>query len=315
MKSAIIIGSDGQDGRLLWDLLKEKGYTIIGIDIGSIYSTNSQWNSKVDISSQKHVFDLIKKVKPDQVYYLAAYHHSAEDDLGDLYHLIQTSYMVNVNAYLTFLEGIRRFSPKTRIFYAASSHIFGEPTVPIQDETTKFNPKSIYAITKLDGLLLSRHYRETFSTFASVGIMYNHESPFRQDNFVSKKIVTSAVEIKANLKNELVLGDMNAQIDWGYAGDYVFAMYRILSHRSPDDFIVASGNTVKLRDFIDIVFNYLELDWKKYVKEDPTLLKRKAAYTLCGNSKKLTDETNWKPKVGLKELAYLMVDDELRKNG
>jgi len=311
MKKAVIVGCNGQDGQLLYNLLEQKHYSIIGIDIEEVYCTHSTWDTKIDINNQYHVFDLIKHFHPDEVYYLAAYHHSSEDDTGDSFQIINDSYKINVFSYLNFLEGIRKFHKETKIFYASSSHIFGNPKDPLQDETTRFDPKSIYAITKLDGLLLSRYYREMHSIFSSVGILYNHESHFRDKKFVSKKIVKTAVEIKNNIKQQLVLGNINAEIDWGYAGDYVMAMFKILNHTKADDFIIASGEKVKLIDFVAIVFNLLDIDWKKYVEQDPSLLKRKMLNPFCGNPKKLKDATGWAPKYNLNKLAKLMVKKEL----
>ena len=313
MNEVIIVGSKGQDGQLLKELLQRRKYPIIGFDVDSVDSTSSLWGEKVDISSFLQVSQLIQQVKPSQVYYLAAHHHSSEDQLGDLSDLIEKSYKVNVFSYLNFLESIKRFSSETRIFYAASSHIYGNPKDPVQDESTEFNPKSIYAITKLDGLLLSRYYRKKYSVFSSVGILYSHESPFRSNSFVSKKIVKTAVEIKNGLSNELVIGDINAQVDWGYAGDYVKAMVKMLGQNKPNDFVIASGERVKLKDFISIVFDYLDLDWKEFVRESPELLTRNTANSLCGNPSKLMDQTGWKPTVSLEELARLMVDYELMR--
>ena len=313
MNEVIIIGSKGQDGQLLKELLQRMKYPIIGFGIDSVDSTSSLWKEKVDISSFSQVSQLIQQVKPSQVYYLAAHHHSSENQLGDLNDLVKKSYKVNVFSYLNFLESIRKFSLDTKIFYAASSHIYGDPKDPLQDESTEFNPKSIYAITKLDGLLLSRYHRENYSVFSSVGILYSHESPYRGNSFVSKKIVETAVKIKKGLSSELVIGDINAQVDWGYAGDYVKAMMKILDHKKPDDFVIASGRKVKLKNFISIVFDYLDLDWKEFVRESPELLIRKTASSLCGNPGKLMDQTGWKPTVNLDELARLMVDYELEQ--
>jgi len=313
MNEVIIVGSKGQDGRLLHNILNDNKRSVIEIDIDYANSTNSDWVKKVDISNFSEVSQFIDQVKPSQIYYLAAHHHSSEDQLGDLNNLLHKSYKVNVFCYLNFLESIREFSPKTRIFYAASSHIYGEPEEPLQDELTKFNPKSIYAITKLDGLLLSRHYRENYSVFSSVGILYSHESSLRKDSFVSKKIVKTAIAIKNGLSNELVIGDINAELDWGYAGDYVQAMLKILEHEKPDDFIVASGKKVRLKDFIALVFDYLDLDWKNFIKESPEVLTRKNTNLLFGNPRKLMDQTGWKPTVNLEQLAKLMVDHELEQ--
>lgn len=311
MNEVIIIGSKGQDGQLLNELLQRRERPIIGVDVDSVDSTSSFWEEEVDISNFSQVSQLIKQVKPSQVYYLAAHHHSSEGYLGDLYDLVEKSYKVNVFSYLNFLESIRRFSLDTRIFYAASSHIYGDPKDSVQDESTEYNPQSIYAITKLDGILLSRYYRENYSLFSSVGILYTHESPFRRDSFVSKKIVKTAVEIKNGLSSDLVIGDINAQIDWGYAGDYVKAMMKILDQNKSDDFVIASGRKARLKDFISVVFDYLDLDWKVFVRESPELLIRNSANSLCGNPGKLMDQTGWKPSVSLEQLARLMVDYEL----
>jgi len=311
MNEIIIVGSNGQDGNFLCDILSEKKHSLIKLDINYVDSINSDWDKTVDISSLYEVSNLINKLQPSQIYYLAAHHHSSEDELGELNDLLMKSYNINVLYYLNFLESIRKYSPNTKIFYAASSHIFGEPKETLQDESTIFNPKSIYAITKLDGLLLSKFYRHNYSLFASVGILYSHESPLRKNSFVSKKIVKTAVAIKNGLSDELIIGDLNAQLDWGYAGDYAGAMYKILTHNKPDDFIIASGEKIKLIDFINYVFSYLNLDWKNFVKESPELLSRKSTNMLCGNPQKLMKETGWTPKIKLKELAKLMVDYEL----
>ena len=313
MTEVIIVGSKGQDGQLLKELFQRRKCPTIGFDVDFVDSTSSFWVEKVDVTDYAQVSQLIKQVKPSQVYYLAAHHHSSEDQLGDLNDLVKKSYKVNVFSYLNFLDSIRRFSLGTKIFYAASSHIYGDPKDSLQDESTEFNPHSIYAITKLDGLLLSRYYRENYSVFSSVGILYSHESSYRRNSFVSKKIVKTAVEIKNGLKSELVIGDINAQVDWGYAGDYVKAMMKILDHNRPDDFVVASGRKVGLKGFISAVFSCLNLDWKEFVRESPELLTRNTANSLCGNPGKLMDQTGWKPTVSLEELARLMVDYELEQ--
>jgi len=311
MREIVIIGSKGQDGQLLNNILQNEDNSIIGLDVNFIDSTNSTWKDKVDISSYSKVSQLIQNIKPSQVYFLSAHHQSSEDPKGNLYELIEKSYNVNVFSYLNFLESIRNYSMDTRIFYAASSHIFGYPKKPFQDESSEFNPRSIYGITKLDGLFLSRYYRDNFSVFSSVGILYNHESQYRKDNFVSKKIVKAAVAIKNGMKSELVIGDINAQVDWGYAGDYVKAMIAILDQNEPDDFVIASGRRIKIMDFISVVFEYLDIDWKKYVRESPEILSRINMDSLCGNPKKLTNQTGWKSSFNLKDLAKMMVDYEI----
>jgi GDPmannose 4,6-dehydratase len=312
MKKIIIVGSKGQDGQLLYKYYNNDNYAIIGIDVNHIQCYNIDWNEKVNIDNQQEVFNLIEQVQPDFIYYLAAYHHSSEDDIKGSLNLVNNSYQINIFSYLNFLEGIRLYSNRTRIFYAASSHIYGQPVDLLQDETTKFAPQTVYAITKLDGLLLSRYYRTNYSIMSSVGILYNHESHLRSDNFITKRIVNTAIEIKNNKKQKLVIGNINARIDLGYAGDYIIAMTKIIELPDADEFIIATGTTIELRDFISAVFNYLDLDWKQYVVEDPFLLKRKSVNTLCGNPKKLMRLTGWRPVTSIRDIAHLMVDNVMK---
>jgi len=312
-KRAIIIGSRGQDGQLLWALLKEKGYTIIGSDIDCIYCTDSTWNKSIDIGNQSDVFELIKNVKPDQIYYLAAYHHSSEDILRQDLEIFKKSYDVNVLAVVNLLEGIYKYSKNTRFFYAGSSHMFGNPTTAIQDEKTPFNPESIYGITKYAGSKMCHYYREKYNIFASVGILYNHESPLRPSKFVSKKIVEAAVRIKNGENERLVLGNLESEVDWGYAGDYVAAMHKILQYHVPDDFIVSSGATHKIKEFVEEVFNYLGLNWTNYVDIRPSLISERRKSNLFGNNGKIRVALGWRPLTDFRKLCRIMVDKEIEQ--
>jgi len=314
LKKAVIIGALGQDGQLLTALLNSKKYSVIGIDINYITAPSSLGQKEVEISDKKSVFNFIENVKPDEIYYLAAFHHSSEEDIINEDDLIQKSYQVNVFSFINFLEAIRIYSPTTRIFYASSSHIFGHPKNNVQNEETKIDPKSIYSITKYNGQQLSRYYRATYSLYCSVGILYTHESPLRTEKFISKRIVKTAIDIKNNKINELIIGDLNAKIDWGYAGDYVEAFVKILNIESADDFIIATGKIYELKDFINYVFESLNLDWKKYVKEDSRLLKRRIQGVYCGDPSKIKSLTGWMPKTDLKTLAEKMVIYELKKS-
>ena len=314
MKKAVIVGIFGQDGQFLCNHLEKNGYVVTGIGRNKVYSSNQSWDKLIDIGEKDDVAYLIKKLQPDEIYYLAACHHSSEDIKEDFSQLLKSSYLVNVFSYINFLESIVEYSKTTRIFYAASSHIYGDSIEEIQDETTKFSPISIYGITKLDGLLLSRYFRSKHRLHSSVGILYNHESHLRHPNFVSRKIVKAAVEIKKGIRDELILGDLNAQIDWGYAGDYVDAMYQIVNHKEPEDYIIASGKIIELVDFVQIVFRELGITWRKFVKEDKSLLKRIFTATYCGNPAKLISATGWKPTTDLDDLAKIMVKKELERN-
>lgn len=285
-KKAVIVGCDGQDGRLLSDLLARQGYSLIGIARGG----------PIDILKTKVVFNLVRKFKPHEIYHLAAFHHSSQDPAIDPVELFQKSCDVHVSALVNFLEAIRQFSPSTRLFYAASSHVFGSPKTPVQDESTPLAPENVYGVTKAAGLLTCRYYRRQHGVFASVGILYNHESPLRSSKFVSQKIAQGALAVKNGRQKNIILGDLSAEVDWGYAPDYVAAMHKILNHSKADDFVVASGQKHTVRDFAKLAFGRLGLDWRACVKENRGVLTKKKT-TLVGSPKKLMRLTGWKPSV------------------
>lgn len=315
MKKVLIIGCTGQDGTYLFENLQKRNYEIIGIARNVVRSTLSKSIKPVNISKSKQVYNLLEEYKPDEIYYLAAFHQSSEDQYYDDAELLRRSFDVNVLSLINFLEGIKNYSNYSRLFYTASSHIFGNSTESIQDETTPLNPNSIYGITKTAGVHLCRLYREKYSIFVSVGILYNHESPLRSSKFVSQKIVKTAVAIKNKIQDKLIIGNLNAEIDWGYAPDYVEAMYKILQLSSAGDFIISSGKIHTVRDFVKGVFKYLDLDWTKYVKEDPNLIKKKEKHNLQGNNQKLKTMTKWQPTVSFNDLIKIMIRDGLKQNG
>lgn len=309
MKKAIIVGCEGQDGRLLYDLLIGMNYSLLGIGQNVIRSDGIKRDKIVDISIKEDVFDLLKTIKPHEIYYLAAFHHSSEDKLVDDYKLYQQSYNVNLFYLINFLEAIKLYSPETRLFYAASCLIFGKCETEIQDENTPFNPDTVYGITKLDGLLTCRYYRNRYGIFASTGILYNHESHLRKVNFISKKIIKGAINIKNKKQDKINLGDLTAEIDWGYAPDYVNAMYKILNASTADEYIVATGTKHSVRDFVRITFKYLNLDWEQYVEEDKSILSR-GKKSLVGDSSKLRKITGWKPSVSFKKMIKVLLEKE-----
>lgn len=309
MKKAIIVGCNGQDGRLLSGLLLNKGYGLLGIDKEFINCPEGFHLSPVDIKSPKEVFNLIDKFKPNEIYYLAAFHHSSEDSCLGNVELLEKSYGIHVLSFFNFLEGIKQLSPETKIFYAASSHIFGEPSDLSQDENTPINPNNIYGLTKAAGLFACRIYRNQHALYASAGILYNHESCFRKEPFVSKKIIVGAINIKKRKQNKLVLGDLNAEIDWGYANDYVEAMFRILQAKDPDDFIIASGEKHTVLDFVKIAFGYLDIDWCEHVEEEQSIIK-KTNHCRVGNSEKLRKVVGWKPSVDFNGMIRALLESE-----
>ena len=309
MNKAIIVGCEGQDGRLLYKLLMGKGYEIVGIDMQTVRCSTEAKLPPVDISHAGAVADLIRRMKPDEVYYLAAFHHSSEDEQVENIELFKRSYDVHVASLIYFLEAITLHSRDTRLFYAASSHIFGNPPTTFQDENTPINPNCIYGITKAAGLFTCRFYRNHHSLFTSVGILYNHESPLRHERFVSRKIIKGAVAIKKGRQKRLILGDLNAEIDWGYAPDYVDAMYRMLQHHEPDDFVVATGVTYTIREFARLAFDFLGLDYRSYVEEDQAIMTKKT-YRRIGNPMKLKELTGWKPSVDFGQMIRIMIAEE-----
>jgi GDPmannose 4,6-dehydratase len=308
MASAIIIGATGQDGTYLYRLLDKKGYRLLGIGRQKNLTNHPGWAgfAPVDITNPDAVRAIVQACQPDEVYHLAAIHQSSEDPVADPVTLFNQSYNVNVGSLANFLEAIRECSPKTRLFYAASSHIFGRPEQEPQDENTRIAPLAIYGITKASGLYLCRMYRTVHNVYASVGILYNHESPLRGGQFVSKKIARAAVMCKRDPAHHLVLGDLSAEVDWGYAPDYAEAMHRILSLPAPDDFVVATGRKHRVEDFVRIAFASVGLDWKKFVSERGGIITRPPV-AFVGNPAKLERMTGWKRPVTFDEMVRLLV--------
>lgn len=306
-KTALIIGVSGQDGKILFDYLSGLGYRIIGIGKGSVRTLGIEWNIKVNISKRNEVSGLIQKIKPDEVYYLAAFHHSSQDKGSNVYKEFVESYKINVFSFMNFLDAIRTHSQKTRVFYASSSLIFGNFQDKKQNELTPCKPDSLYGLTKMDGMSLCRLYREKFGVFASSGILYNHESEYRSEDFISMKIIRGALNIKKGSQKELRVGNLAASVDWGYAYDYTKAMHSILSLENSDDFIIATGKVHSVLDFIKIVFSYLKLDWKKYVVEDKNIVKGSRG-VLVGDSSKLRRVTNWKLSVTFPEMIKKIIN-------
>ncbi|OQW92130.1 MAG: hypothetical protein BWK78_02615 [Thiotrichaceae bacterium IS1] len=309
MKVAVVVGCNGQDGRIAIEFLSQKGYGVVGIGKGVVRTVEVSWQKIIDVTNTNDVFELLATLRPQEVYYFAAFHHSSEDEQIDNLALFKQSYEINVLSLLNFLEGMRQFSPATRLFYAASSLIFGETNSDLQDESTPFNPTTIYGITKLDGLMICRFYRTNYKMFVATGIFYNHESHYRLTKFISKKIINSALAIKSGKQDKLVVGDLNAEIDWGYAPDYVEAAYRILNIESSDEFVIATGIKHSVRDFVKMTFEYLNLNWQNHVEENPHLLQRKRT-VLVGNPHKLMNTTGWKPSVSFEEMIKILLIHE-----
>jgi GDPmannose 4,6-dehydratase len=283
-------------------LATEKGYEVLGLD-----------RDRVDIRQANPVQRVLAEFRPDEIYFLAAFHHSSEDPSIDDRDLIERSVEINTLALNNVLSGILKESPRSRLFYAASSRVFGVPAAARQDETTPINPVCPYGISKAAGIQLCRYYRSQRGVFASVGIFYNHESPLRPGRFISRKIVSAAVRISRGSTEKLVIGDLNALVDWGYAPDYVLAAWQILQLDEPDDFVIGTGLTHSVRDFAEKAFLVLGMDWAGHVIEDRTLLNRApVASILCADSGKLYRRTGWQPKVSFEALVEKLVEAEVR---
>ena len=307
MKRAIIVGSNGQDGRILYDRLLQENCSLLGIGSGSVRSTEPFGLTTIDITDSRQVLETVRLWKPDAIYYLAAFQHSSQDGLGDnTAALYEKSHAVNVTGLVNFLEAIKDVSLSTRLFYAASSLAFGDALVTPQNEQTPLNPRCIYGITKATGVQCCRFYRQTHGVFASPGFLFNHESVYQKPKFVSQKIIRGALAIRRGTLDKLILGDLSARIDWGYAPDCVEAMIRILSLPQAEDFIIATGETHSVLEFVQIAFGLLGLDWQAHVAEDASILKRRRA-PLVGDASKLHNLTGWKPSVTFEGMIWALV--------
>jgi GDPmannose 4,6-dehydratase len=303
IQRAIIVGSNGQDGSLITNLLVKKGYEVFGIT-----------RDNCNIHDCDDVLAAVRQHDPAQIYYLAAYHESAERAVrspqGDH---IRLSFETNTLAVLSFLEAIRLQNPSCRLFFAASAHIFGSPSSNDQNEETPVSPTCTYGISKAAGYHLCKYYREKHGLYAATGILYNHACFGREKTFVIPKIVHAAVAAKkAESCSPLVLGDLSAMVDWGYAPDYAEAMVKILDLPEASDFIVATGELHSVLEVVQIAFGTLGLNWRDHVTEHPNVI-TKAQRKLCGDSARLRRATGWQPTVTFQEMIQLLVQKEYEK--
>jgi len=308
MRRALIVGSGGQDGRFLFERLSED-CAVLGLDVGTVTAHrlgDAAPRDPVDVGSADAVGRLVEHLAPDEVYYLAAHHHSSEEHPGEAQEL-QACFGVHVMGLVHFLEAVRKHVPRARLFYAGSSQMFGQPSAATQDESTPFAPRNAYAITKVAGAHTCALYRERYGVRASVGILYNHESPLRGPRFVTMRIARGARQATRDPGFKLTLGSLAAVVDWGYAPDFVDAMVRIVRQPGADDYVIATGEPHTVRDFVEVAFGHVGLDWRAHVGEDPTLV-RPARGTAVGDASKLRARTGWKPTIGFDALVKLLVD-------
>ena len=309
MRNALIIGAGGQDGRLLARLLLDRDYAVRGWRRSEPGPPSSCECAVIDILKPAMVEAELRRSPPDEIYYLAAFHHATQDAIElSAAELLRCSFDVHVLGLLNVLQAMEECCPGSRLFYAASSHVFGTPESEWQNEETPLAPNSAYGISKAAGLQCCQFYRQQKGIFAATGILFNHESPLRKPSFLSQKIVRGALRAQHDPAYRLVLGDLEARVDWGYAPDYVDAMARILQLGEASDFVVASGEMHTVRDFAQAAFDALGLDWRRHVKTDRRLLK-KISHPLRGDSSKLRAATGWAPTIGFAEMVAKLVHD------
>lgn len=310
---AFITGISGQDGYYLSKLLTEKGYAVHGLipcnapGIGEPPGIHLHYG---DLAEGSNFGTLLDTIRPDEIYNLAAQSHVRLSFELPVY----TANVTGIGV-LRWLEEIRLHQLRTgrsvRFYQASSSEMFGKVKTSPQNEETPFHPRSPYGCAKVFGYWQTINYRESYGLFACNGILFNHESPRRGEGFVTRKITLAAARIKLGLQDKLSLGNLDSKRDWGFAGDYVEAMWRMLQQDQPDDYVVATGETHMIREFLDEVFGHLGLDWQKHVEQDPRFLRPAEVDLLCGDASKARRVLQWKPKVSFRELAQMMVESDL----
>ena len=321
MKKALITGITGQDGSYLTELLLDKGYEVYGlIRRSSTFSTgridhlykdpHEKPALKLiygDLTDGGNLSTIFNDVRPDEVYNLGAQSHVRVS-------FDQPVYTVNANALgtLRLLEAVRMMEKPPKFYQASSSEMYGKAVEIPQTEKTPFYPRSPYGCAKVYSFWQTVNYREAYGLFACNGILFNHESPRRGETFVTRKITRAATRIKLGLQKKLYLGNLDAKRDWGFAGDYVEAMWLILQQDKSDDYVIATGQNHSVREFLDEVFGCLDLDWQKYVEIDPRYYRPTEVDVLLGDPGKARKALNWEPKVGFKELARMMTDSDMK---
>ncbi|GGQ03115.1 GDP-mannose 4,6-dehydratase [Streptomyces roseolilacinus] len=321
-RTALITGVTGQDGSYLSELLLSKGYTVHGLvrrsstfnteRIDHIYqgpqeSGRSFVLHHADLSDGVALVNLLREIRPDEVYNLGAQSHVRVSFDAPLY----TGDVTGLGA-LRLLEAIRASGVDTRVYQASSSEMFGA-TPPPQNERTPFHPRSPYGVAKVYGYWATVNYREAYGMYAVNGILFNHESPRRGETFVTRKITRAVARIKAGLQGELYLGNLDAVRDWGYAPEYVDAMWRMLQQDEPTDYVVATGVAATVRQFLETAFGHADLDWREYVRHDAKYERPSEVDALIGDAGKAEEILGWKPEVRVDELARIMVDADIRQ--
>jgi len=319
-KIALITGITGQDGSYLAEFLLEKGYDVHGIvrRVAIEDPERRLWRIKhlqdkiilhsASLESYASIFKVVDKIKPDECYHLAAQSfvsYSFEDEFS--------TFGTNIDGTHYVLSALQESSPDCRFYFAASSEMFGNAKTTPQNEDTPFYPRSTYGISKLAGFHLTRNYREAYKLFALSGILFNHESPRRGFEFVTRKVTNTVAKIKLGLAHELRIGNLEARRDWGYAADYVKAMWLMLQQDVPDDYVIASGETHSVKELLEVAFSHVDLKWNDHVVVDEKFYRPAEIYELRGDSNKARKKLGWKPTIAFKNLIQIMVDEDIRR--
>ena len=319
MKKALITGISGQDGSYLAEFLLKKGYIVYGVERRC--STKNRVNTghiqdkirwlNADLSDQNSLLRAIRIADPDEVYNLAA-----QSFVGESWNTPEQTSDINALGALRMLEAIREFNPNIRFYQASTSEMFGKVKETPQKETTPFHPRSPYGVAKLYGHWITTNYRESYDMFACSGILFNHESERRGVEFVTRKITNGIAKIKLGIEDYITLGNLDAKRDWGHAEEYVEAMWLMLQQDKPEDYVISTGKSHSIRDFLDIAFKYVGIDdWSSYVKKDPALMRPAEVDLLIGDSSKAEKNLGWKTKMELKDLVHRMLDNDLKQLG
>ena len=316
-KVALITGITGQDGAWLAKFLLDKGYEIYGVIRRT--STQNLWRlqyleieGKVrlvpgDVTDYTTMFNIIRDIRPDEVYHLASQSH-----VGESFKYPVATAQVTGLSVVNVLDAIRQVDPSIKFYFAGSSEMFGNVCNGCKmNEETSFAPASPYAVAKVFGYWITRVYRESYKMFAISGILFNHESELRGLDFVTRKISNAVAKIYLGLSNELRLGNLDAKRDWGYAPEYVEAMWLMMQHDKPEDFVIATGEAHSVREFVEEAFSYVGLDWTRYVKIDKSLFRPNDVNYLVGDYSKAERELGWRPRTTFKELVRKMVDADI----
>jgi len=317
-RKALVTGITGQDGSYLAELLLDEGYKVFGMvrrssteTIGRIGHIKDRIHFlQADLLDQASLTKALEEAGPDEIYNLAA-----QSFVPTSWSQPVLTGQITGLGVTRMLEAVRQVCPKARFYQASSSEMFGKVREVPQTEMTAFHPRSPYAVAKTYGHHITVNYRESYGLFTASGILFNHESPRRGLEFVTRKITDGVARIKLGLSDELRLGNLDSQRDWGFAGDYVRAMWLMLQHDQPDNFVVATGKTHSIRDFLDIAFGHADLDWHEYVKQDPRFLRPAEVDQLIGDSSKARRILDWEPTVDFRGLVTMMVDADLKLLG